>query len=84
MKISIAITLLITIAVFSYVSGYSIGAHHNRHLAATTNRTDFAVNTTATAMAAEKGSTAVGNNGVPGSNTSSSTGYGGSSPGYGR
>ena len=30
MKLSIAITLLITIGVFSYVSGYSIGAHNKQ------------------------------------------------------
>jgi len=31
MKISIALTLIITIAVFSFVSGYSISAHHKMY-----------------------------------------------------
>lgn len=84
MKISILLTLLITIAVFSYVSGYSIGAHHNRYAAETANRKDIVINATATATAAENSPAAPGGYGVSSPNTSSSPGYGGSSPGYGR
>ena len=85
MKLSIAITLIITIAVFSYVSGYSISAHHkqeaNYRIAAQANPD---MNKAAT-TAAKKSSAATGGYGSPSSEKTGDTpGYGTPSPGYGQ
>ena len=90
MKISIAVTLIITIAVFSFVSGYSIGAHNkqnSQHEMITSNSTK--VLSTVTTTAAESTSTASGGYGSPSlektdGNYGSSPGYGAPSPGYGQ
>ena len=85
MKISITTTLIITIAVFAFVSGYSIGSHNkqgpNLIMASQTN-----VDSIRTATAAEHSSTASGGYGSPSSEktTGSSPGYGAPSPGYGQ
>ena len=88
MKISIAVTLVITIAVFSFVSGYSISTHNkqnaNIRLASQTN-----VLSTGTATAGELPSATSGGYGSPGlektgSINASSPGYGSPSPGYGQ
>jgi len=87
MKISIALTLIITIAVFSFVSGYSISAHNklnpSHNMASTTNASKAG-----TANAAESPSAASGGYGSPDSEKAdvngSSPGYGAPSPGYGQ
>jgi len=89
MKISIAVTLIITIAVFSFISGYSISAHNKRnssHNMASTANASNAV--TATANATEYSSAASGGYGSPDSEkavgNASPSGYGAPSPGYGQ
>ena len=88
MKISIVVTLVITIAVFSFVSGYSISIHNklnpSHNMASTANASNAG-----TAHAAESTSTASGGYGSPSSektdgNYGSSPKYGAPSPGYGQ
>ena len=87
MKISIALTLIITIAVFSFVSGYSISAHNKQNpshnMASTAN-----VSNAGTANAAEYTSAASGGYGSSSPEKTvgdtSSPGYGAPSPGYGQ
>ena len=86
MKTSIALTLIITIAVFSYVSGYSIGAY-NKKGAINAMVSQASIVSPATATAAENISAASNNS--PGSEKKpyargSSPGYGESSPGDGQ
>jgi hypothetical protein len=90
MKISITVTLIITIAVFSFVSGYSISTHNkqnsNIRLASQTNILSTG---TGTAIAGEHPSATSGGYGSPssektGSINASSPGYGSPSPGYGQ
>lgn len=88
MKISIAFTLIITIAVFSYVSGYSIGAHNKKgDTQSMTNTTGIL--STGTATAAENTSAAAGGYGSPASEktvnaSGSSPVYDSPSPGHGQ
>jgi len=87
MKFSIALTLIITIAVFSFVSGYSISAHNklnpSHNMASTANASNAG-----TANAAESPSAASGGYGSPDSEkaggNASPSGYGAPSPGYGQ
>ena len=87
MKISIALTLIITIAVFSFVSGYSISAHNKlnpgHNMASTANASNAG-----TANAAEYSPAASGGYGSPDSEkaggNASPSGYGAPSPGYGQ
>lgn len=77
MKNSIAMTLVVTAAIFSFVSGYSIGNHNDQ---GTSNRM--------TSQAVDNSSTPTGGYGAPSADASSTTGssspgYGASSPGYG-
>ena len=87
MKISILVTLIITIAVFSFVSGYSISAHNKMDPGyGVANQTK--TNNNGLATAAEYASEASGGYGSPssektGNTSASSPGYGASSPGYG-
>ena len=88
MKISIALTLIITIAVFSYVSGYSIGAY-NKKEASHTMVSQVNIGTSAATTAAANISAASGDYDSPGSEKKldargSSPGYGAPSPGYGQ
>jgi FlaG/FlaF family flagellin (archaellin) len=90
MKTSIAITLIITATIFSFVSGYSIGSHSDQaasyQVASQSNS-----GSVATAIAAEnveKSSSPAGGYGTPSgvdssSNTGASPGYGAPAPGYG-
>lgn len=88
MKISIVLTLIITIAVFSFVSGYSISAHNKMEPGyGVAGQTGTSNNGTATA--AEYNSAVSGGYGSPnsensGDNSESSAGYGTPSPGYGQ
>ncbi|MGI9571354.1 MAG: hypothetical protein ACR2PH_16805 [Desulfobulbia bacterium] len=83
MKISIAVTLIITIAVFSFVSGYSISTHNkqnsNIRLA---NQTNILSTGTGTATAGEHPSATSGGYGSPSSEKAGSINA--SSPGYGQ
>jgi hypothetical protein len=88
MKPSIAMTLVVTAAIFSFVSGYSIGSHSDQaagyRMANQSNG-----GSVATARAAENASKPSGGYGAPtseeGSNSNAaSPGYGDPSPGYGR
>ena len=86
MKTSIALTLIITIAVFSYVSGYSIGVYNKKGIS-NTMVSQASIVSPATATAAENISAAAYNS--PGSENKlnvrgSSPGYGSTSPGYGQ
>ena len=88
MKISIALTLIITVAVFSFISGYSISAH-NKQGANHTIASQSSFPSAATATAAENTSTpSVGYNSPSLEKTidarGSSPGYGSPSPAYGR
>jgi Na+(H+)/acetate symporter ActP len=77
MKISILVTLIITIAVFSFVSGYSISVHNKMDPGyGMAGQADNINNGTATA--AEYTSAASGGYGSPDSEK------GASSPGYGQ
>ena len=87
MKFSIALTLIITIAVFSFVSGYSISAHNKLNSSQKiTSQAD--VSKTVTANVAENASAASGGYGSPDSEkaggNASPSGYGAPSPGYGQ
>jgi hypothetical protein len=87
MKISIALTLIITIAVFSFVSGYSISVHHKMYSAGMASLTNTANNGPTKAVGQD--SAASGGYGSPnsekaGENSESSAGYGTPSPGYGQ
>ena len=77
MKISIALTLIITIAVFSFVSGYSISAHNKQNPSHNMAST-ATVSNAGTATAAEYTSAASGGYGSPDSEK------GAPSPGYGQ
>ena len=85
MKTSIAITLIITAAIFSFVSGYSIGSH-NGQAGGYVMAGQSSGASVATARAAEKapaggyGSPAAESN----TNSTASPGYGAPSPGYGQ
>ena len=80
MKISIALTLVIVIAVFSYVSGYSIGTHNklNTSHKIARSRTNVLSSGTGTATAAEHSAAASGvqSNDVSSAQSSPSPGYG--------
>ncbi len=84
MKISIALTLVITIAVFSFVSGYSIGTHNklNTSHKIARSRTNVLSSGTGTATAAEHFSAASGGYGVQSNEVSSASSP--PSPGYGQ
>jgi hypothetical protein len=91
MKTSIAFTLIIIAAIFSFVSGYSIGSHSDQaasyQVASRSNSSSVA-----TANAAEnvqKPAAPAAGYGTPsdegsGSNTGASPGYGAPAPGYGK
>ena len=88
MKISIALTLVIVIAVFSFVSGYSIGSH-NKHGSSIQMTSLANAGSIGTAKASTNSSTPPsGGYGSPSSekagNSGSSPGYGAPSPGYGQ
>ena len=88
MKIGIALTLIITVAVFSFVSGYSISAH-NKKGANHTIASQSSFPSAGTATAAENTSASSGSYNSPDSKKvpdtrGSSPGYGSPSPGYGR
>ena len=86
MKTSIAITIIITIAVFSYVSGYSISAHHKQEASYRMAAQENADNPGSLTVS-EKTSAASGGYGSPSSEKAggtSSPGYGTPSPGYGQ
>lgn len=92
MKVSIAVTLIITAAVFSFVSGYSIGNHSKADIASSMANQPTS-NSVATANAAESAPEAGAPSGGYGSpavveqgddSNAPAPGYGGSSsPGYG-
>jgi hypothetical protein len=88
MKISIVITLIITIAVFSFVSGYSISVHNKMEPASSVaGQTNMSNRGTATA--GEYVPEPSGGYGSPSSekapnNSGSAAGYGTPSPGYGQ
>ena len=87
MKPSIVITLIITIAVFSYVSGYSISAHHKREVSYKIAGQANADSNKAATTATKDSSAASGGYGSPNSEKAggtSSPGYGTPSPGYGQ
>ncbi|MBE9521063.1 MAG: hypothetical protein IME97_08030 [Proteobacteria bacterium] len=84
MKNSIAMTLVITAGIFSFVSGYSIG---NRNDQVTMNHQTTA-SSSAAVKTADKSSAPAGGYGAPSVDNSSTTGssspgYGAPSPGYG-
>ena len=86
MKTSIALTLIITIAVFSYVSGYSISAHNKREASYKIVR-QANPDSNASISVSENTSAASGGYGSPSSEKAggtSSPGYGTPSPGYGQ
>ena len=84
MKISIALTIFITIAVFSYVSGYSISAHHKQEASYRMAAQENADNPGSLTVS-EKTSAASGGYGSPSSEKTGDTpGYGTPSPGYGQ
>ena len=72
MKPSIAMTLVVTAAIFSFVSGYSIGAHSDQ----------AAASKMANQSTAAKAASPSGGYGAPSS--AASPGYGAPSPGYGQ
>ena len=90
MKVSIAITLIITATIFSFVSGYSIGSHSEQAVSyQMTSQSDNS--SIATANAAEnvqKPTAPTAGYGAPSveasANTTTSPGYGAPSPGYGQ
>jgi hypothetical protein len=89
MKSSIAITLIIVAAVFSFVSGYSIGSHSDQAVGYRM-ASQSAGSSVTTAIAAEKASepsAPTGGYGASdagsGDSTATSPGYGTASPGYG-
>jgi len=81
MKNSIAMTLVITAGIFSFVSGYSIGNHPNQGSSYNMNSQQEAAKT-----ASNTSAPAAGGYGAPADTSSgtgsSSPGYGDSSPGY--
>ena len=88
MKLSIALTLIIIVTVFSFVSGYSIGSHNKTgsNYSITNNANAGSINTD---TAAENVSPPSGGYGTPSSekeagNNGPSPGYGAPSPGYGQ
>jgi len=86
MKTSIAFTLIITAAIFSFVSGYSIGSHSDQ-AAGYGMASQSTGGSVATASAAETAPT--GGYGSPNvensnENTTASPGYGAPSPKYGQ
>jgi hypothetical protein len=86
MKISIALTLIITVAIFSFISGYSISAHNKQGAGQTMASQGSFVSA---ATAAENTSTPSAGNNSPSSEKTidargSSPGYGSPSPGYGQ
>ena len=86
MKISIALTIFITIAVFSYVSGYSINAHNKREASYKIAR-QANVDSNNSFTVSENTSAASRRYGSPSSEKAggtSSPGYGTPSPGYGQ
>jgi len=88
MKTSIAITLIITAAIFSFVSGYSIGSHSDQ-AAGYGMASQSTGGSIATASAAEKAVSPSGGYGDPssekaGDSNKTSPGYGAPSPGYGQ
>jgi len=83
MKTSIALTLIITATIFSFVSGYSIG-NHNNQAASYQVASQSSSGSVATANAAEnvqESSPPAGGYGAPSSAASSTSA--GASPGYG-
>jgi hypothetical protein len=87
MKNSIAMTLVITAGIFSFVSGYSIGNHDNQGNSYSMNG-KATVSSSAAVKTADNSSAPAGGYGAPTvedpSTTSSlSPGYGAPSPGYG-
>ena len=83
MKNSIAMTLVITAGIFSFVSGYSIGNHDQG------SNYNMTSQITASNSAAVNSSASAGGYGAPRPDVSSTTGssspgYSASSPGYGQ
>lgn len=91
MKISIAITLIITVAIFSFVSGYSIGSHSDQAAGygIANQSSSGSVSTARAAENAPEPSAPAGGYGTQSgeksdNNTATSPGYGAPSPGYGQ
>jgi len=90
MKTSIAITLIITATIFSFVSGYSIGSHSDQAVSyrMTSQSGNSSVATANAAENVQKATAPAGGYGAPSvgasSDTAASPGYGAPSPGYGR
>jgi hypothetical protein len=92
MKTSIAFTLIITAAIFSFVSGYSIGSHSDQAVDYEMASPSSGTSGVATARAAENppvASTPAGGYGSPSgvnqeNNTAASPGYGTIAPGAGK
>ena len=85
MKISIALTLIITAAIFSFVSGYSIGTHSDQAAGYGMASQSSVGSGVATARAAEKAPEPAAPAGGYGSPSgAASPGYGAPAPGYGK
>jgi hypothetical protein len=86
MKTSIAITLIITAAIFSFVSGYSIGSHSDQAAGyGIASQATSGSNGVATATAAEKApEQAAPTAGYGNPSGAASAGYGAPSAGYGQ
>jgi len=88
MKISIALTLIITIAVFSFVSGYSISVHHKMYraygMASITNNANNGSTKAVGQVSAASGGYGSLNSKKAAENNAPSAGYGAPSPGYGQ
>ena len=79
MKPSIAMTLVVTAAIFSFVSGYSIGAHSDQAAAA-----KMANQSTAVKAASPSGGYGAPSSEATGDSSAASPGHGAPSPGYGQ
>ena len=88
MKISIALTLIITIAVFSFISGYSISAHNKMNpassVASQTNTSNRGTATAGEYVPEPSGGYGSLNSEKDTDNRGSAAGYGTPSPGYGQ
>ena len=92
MKISIAITLIITATIFSFVSGYSIGSHSDQaasyQVASQSNSGSVATANAAENLQKTSAAPAAGYGTPTGEDsnakTAASPGYGAPAPGYGK
>ncbi len=85
MKTSIAITLIITAAIFSFVSGYSIGSHSDQAAGYGMASQSSGGSGVATAKAAETApEPAAPTGGYGNPSGAASGGYGAPAPGYGQ